>query len=125
MIDINGCQREQTTEVRVRLVPKIHVPNIIQVGNPDNGEFFVTAEYVKLIKEFQVFDRWGNMVHNAKDILPNQRGNGWSGSTMGGQQASSGVYAYRIMAELSNPYIDKDGNTVTETMVFGDVTLLR
>ena len=125
VIDINGCMQEQTTEVRVRLVPKIYVPNVISLSSGENGGMKLSTEYVKNIKDFRVFDRWGNLVYHKENIAPNQASESWRGNTMGGQTVASGVYAYRIVAELTTPYIDKNGDTVTEVIQLGDVTVLR
>ncbi|MFZ1788069.1 MAG: gliding motility-associated C-terminal domain-containing protein [Saprospiraceae bacterium] len=124
VIDINGCMRESKTEVRIRLVPTVHTPNIIKIGDADNGEFFIAAEYVKNLKEVAIFDRWGNKVFQKQNYAPNSRGEGWTG-LMGGNEAAIGVYAYVIVAELSNPYLDSKGNTVTEITVVGDVTVIK
>jgi len=48
----------------------------------------------------QIFDRWGKMIFESKDINI-----GWDGKLPSGDKAPAGIYAYRIQ------YLDKDGLT--------------
>ena len=60
--------------------------------------------------ELLIFNRWGNVVFETKDMSQ-----GWDGTT-GGKPNPSGVYAYLLKAK--NP----DGSDATKS---GNITLMR
>lgn len=66
------------------------------------------------IKLFRVFNRWGEMVFEKKDIAPNDPVAGWDG-TAGGRQGESDVYVYYLILTMGEQ----------EQMLRGEVTLLR
>ena len=68
-----------------------------------------------MIKSFSIYDRWGELLFDKKNIAPNIANLGWDG-TYKGQPAPSDVYIYLIEA-----YCDS-GETY---MVKGDITLVR
>ncbi len=48
-----------------------------------------------MVKEFAVFDRWGQKVFEAGNIPPNDPRHGWDG-TYKGVEAAPGAYVYRV-----------------------------
>lgn len=77
--------------------------------NPGNDIFYPIAEGVVAMK-LQVFNRWGEMVFESKEI-----GYGWDGYYRG-LLCKQDVYVYRVEARFS------DGSQTTK---IGDVTLVR
>jgi hypothetical protein len=70
---------------------------------------------VEEITAFEIFDRWGNMVFAAEQILPNAPVVSWDGR-MKGQPMNPGVFTYKAIIL----------NTSGEREVkYGDLTLLR
>jgi len=63
----------------------------------------------------EIFDRWGNMVFQAKNFLPDDPTNSWDGKR-DGEEMNPDVFAYRMMARF------KDGKIELRN---GDVTLVR
>jgi len=86
-------------------VPLAFSPN--QDGH--NDILYVYGGQIKSLS-FQIYNRWGEMVFESKS-----QDEGWDG-TFNGQNASSGVYVYKLKA------IYLDGEIKTDT---GDITLLR
>ena len=43
----------------------------------------------------QVFDRWGALVYEGKDLAPDAAGAGWDGKSSG-RYEQEGVYVYRM-----------------------------
>ena len=117
VIDTMGCR--VTDEVRVTVVKKraCYVPTAFSPNGDQNNDFFTIFAGVEVsrIKSMKVFDRWGAMMYEAADFLPNDAGKGWDGYFRG-QRLNPGVFVYFIEVEF------KDG--VTE-MLKGDVTLLK
>ena len=75
-----------TTEV---FLPNAFTPD----GDGINDVFFVQAKGVRNIKSLRVFNRWGEVVFEKTNILPNDAGNGWNGKIRG-VAANPDVYVY-------------------------------
>ena len=80
-----------------------------------NDKFFPRGTGVFNIKSLQVFNRWGEMVYERVNFLPNAEADGWDG-TYKGQPLSSDVYVYILEIICQN-------NTVLPFK--GNVTLVR
>lgn len=85
--DANGCTGEATItvhveKVRIVLVPTAFTPN----GDGQNDRLGVMGRPGTIIRNFQVFDRWGEQVFHAEEfriedgLLP---GNSWNGEFRG------------------------------------------
>jgi gliding motility-associated-like protein len=93
-------------------IPTIFTPN----DDGINDQLWVSGgRDVNRILLYQVYDRWGNVVFEAKDVLPNDQSISWDG-TFENEKMNPGVFAVRVIAEM------RDGRQV---IVFGDVTLMK
>jgi len=92
-------------------VPNTFSPN----GDGINDHFFPRGQGVFNIKSLRVFNRWGQVVFEKNNFLPNVENDGWDG-TFKGQPLASDVYVYMIE-------ITCDNNAVVPFK--GNVTLLR
>lgn len=116
--DENGCWDEIRVVLIVKKIIDVFVPNVFTPdGNKVNDGFtaFVNEKAAKAIRDFQIFDRWGELIFRAKNIEPNDPSMGWDGMFLG-EPMLPGVYVYTIEVEF------KDGST---QQFSGDVTLLR
>ncbi|MBN2727935.1 MAG: gliding motility-associated C-terminal domain-containing protein [Bacteroidales bacterium] len=96
----------------------LYIPNIFSPnGDGNNDIFWVRGEGISEIKNFIVYNRWGEEVHNCKcnEIGHGSNCCGWNG-TYHGEDAPVGVYVYYVEAVLLN------GETVVKR---GNVTLVR
>jgi gliding motility-associated-like protein len=115
--DIYGCRNTADVNVIVvcndlnYFVPNTFSPN----GDGMNETFFARGTGLFSIKSLTVFNRWGQVVFEKKNMAINDPAAGWNG-TIKGQKASPDVYVY-IMEILC------DNGTVVP--VKGNVTLLR
>ncbi|MGL1668952.1 gliding motility-associated C-terminal domain-containing protein, partial [Vibrio parahaemolyticus] len=75
-----------TTEV---FLPNAFTPD----GDGINDVFYVQAKGVRNIKSLRVFNRWGELVFEKTNILPNDTGSGWNGKIRG-VAANPDVYVY-------------------------------
>ncbi|WP_163066341.1 gliding motility-associated C-terminal domain-containing protein, partial [Acinetobacter baumannii] len=62
-------------------------------GDGINDVFYVQAKGVRNIKSLRVFNRWGEVVFEKTNILPNDVGSGWNGKIKG-IAANPDVYVY-------------------------------
>lgn len=97
--------------------PEIYFPTIFSPNQDGiNDIFFIqTNEKIKEIHLLRIFDRWGNLVFERKNALPNDVTAGWNGIWQN-KPLNPGVYS--CWAEL----LDTDGESIIHT---GDITLIR
>jgi gliding motility-associated-like protein len=91
----------------------VEVPNVFTPNSDGTNDFFLPTSQVPItIVEFQVWNRWGQLVYENENPL-----SGWDG-TQDGEPALSDVYVYRIVWEIT-------GGSGARTEEKGDVTLIR
>jgi len=85
-------------------------------NNGSNDVFYIQSRTSNsvVVESFKIYDRWGNLVFNKLNPIPNQIADGWTGE-INGTNGIQGVYVYHI------EYIQ---NSKREMLV-GSVTLLR
>ncbi len=94
--DVAACEAAANITIRVDRTPRIFVPNAFSPNNDGKNDFFVinaAGEQVNVINSFQILDRWGNMVFQRDNFMPNDEQYAWDG-TFRGQLVNSGVYVY-------------------------------
>ena len=71
--------------------------------------------YIKQVKQFTIFNRWGQIVFERQNFQPNDPSSGWDGKIKG-TPAASGVFVYiaEVVCENDVHYMYK-----------GNVTLLK
>ncbi len=114
----SSCVEMDALRVKVEKVRKAFMPNIFTPnGDGTNDVFLVQGAVpnVESVVSFQVFNRWGGLVFERRNFLPNDIVQGWDG-TLEGQFLPEGVYLYVVKIRFL------DGAVLTES---GDVTLLR
>lgn len=114
--DANGCKFSDSqfifiTDGSFVVVPTAFSPN----GNNINDRLVVYGKKEVLIKRFEIFDRWGELVYMAEDFETNETFIGWDG-TYNGKELNSGVYVWKALV------IKKNGE---EQIYEGSSTLLK
>ncbi len=113
----DGCEASDSLQITIEcdpanlLMPTAFTPN----GDNLNDFFYPLTRGVALIKRFQIFSRYGQMIYERYNITPNDRNFGWDGS-INGKPQGSGNYIYIIDAECDQ------GNVISTK---GSVMLLR
>ncbi|MCW5908201.1 MAG: PKD domain-containing protein [Chitinophagales bacterium] len=84
----------------------VFVPNVFTPNNDDlNDRLYVRGIGLNRLEYFRVFDRWGRLVFETKNI-----NEGWDG-TVNGVNADVATYAYVVKAYCSsNAIVEKSGN---------------
>ena len=73
---------------------QVYFPNgFTPDGDGHNDVFMVRASGIKSVKHFKIFNRWGQVVFERANILPNDPSQGWNGQVNGKAQPSD-VYVY-------------------------------
>ena len=115
--DIRGCFGSAIFRLLVRqpeiniFIPNIFTPN----GDGVNDGFSLFTDSQLEIDRLLIFDRWGNMMFESRNIPPNDPTLGWDGRFKG-ELVNPGVYVYSF--HITFP----DG---TEEVIHGDVTVNR
>ncbi len=115
--DTNGCTAEGSINIRIDKTRPIFIPDIFSPNNDGTNDIFMIhgSKVIKVIKRFQVFDRWGELLSNFINFGADNPAFGWDG-TVKGKEALPGVYTYYAEIEYLDGQID---------LIKGDVTLLR
>jgi gliding motility-associated-like protein len=116
--DLSGCTATDYLLVVVKKDTKVYIPNAFSPdGNIINDNFTLYGDKkVKEIQLMQIYDRWGGLMFQAKNIPPNDPQYGWNGRTKG-QAVELGVYVYYFEVEFTDGRIETfkgDVNIVTK-----------
>ena len=113
----NGCSATDQLTIFVEKKRYVYIPNAFSpTGQEENRIFMIYAgKGVERVNTFRVFSRWGELMYEADDFLPNDAAMGWDGNFRG-KKMNPGVYIYLAEIEFS------DGLKV---MYKGDVTLTQ
>jgi gliding motility-associated-like protein len=117
-ISNKGCLAKDTILLSVREVIKAYIPNIFTPNGDGTNDYFTIlgdAGNIKIINLFQIFNRWGGLVYEGTNLLPNDIQNGWDGNVRG-KPAEEGTYVYLAKVQLLNDKIK---------VLSGDVLLNR
>jgi gliding motility-associated-like protein len=115
---VGGCMAKDSINIAVSHLPVRYIPNVFTPNNDQvNDVFEILIEPIsfKSIDNIVVFDRWGELVHQQSNLIPEDFIEVWDGKTTRGP-ASSGVYFFNINYTLS------DG---TQENIKGDVTVIK
>jgi len=82
-----GCDKNQV------FIPNTFTPN----GDGVNDRFFISGKGITIIKQFSIYDRWGELLYEAENIPINDPHYGWDG-TYKGAKLKPDVYVYIITA---------------------------
>lgn len=114
--DETGCMAFDTVLVKVNKKRPVYFPNIFGPDRPYPNDHFTgfsgpAAETITLLR---IYDRWGSLVFETRDIPLNDPNAGWNGLVKG--QAVTGVFAYYAFVR----FVDQE-----ELQYQGDVTVFR
>ena len=93
-----GCLSSDSLKINVRDVRRVYIPNAFSPNNDGVNDYFTIfgkAPNVQQINNFSVYSRWGELVYEAKNFLPNDTSNRWDG-TFKGNALAVGTYVYAV-----------------------------
>jgi len=81
---------------------QVFIPNTFTPDNDGiNDRFLVRGEGIKSVKNFRIFNRWGELVFERSDFPPNQASFGWDGKVRG-VLSTPDVYVYTAEVVCEN-----------------------
>jgi hypothetical protein len=116
--DARGCTASDMMDITVERIKQVFVPNVFSpAALSDVNQQLIPGfgNSVQLVRRFAVFDRWGDLVHEASNALPGAQDLIWDGR-LRNQPASPATYVWLMEVLLT------DGTT---EFYKGDVTVVR
>ncbi len=117
LTDETGCTATDNVLVQVFKERPVYVPSAFSPNGDGKNDYFTlfSGPAAQQIKTLQVFDRWGTLLFEGKDLPMNVESQGWDGRFKG-EQLPPGVFAYFAEVEFI------DGLT----LVFeGDISIIK
>lgn len=112
-----GCKAYDS--VRVYLFcssQQVFLPNVFTPNNDgENDVFYPRGSGISLIKSFRIYNRWGELLFQSNNFMPNDPNYAWDG-TYQGDGPKPDVYVYVVDAVCS---------TGQPVLIKGDVTIVR
>ncbi|MEL6636985.1 MAG: gliding motility-associated C-terminal domain-containing protein [Bacteroidota bacterium] len=114
----SGCSATDRITLRVDGQVEVYIPNAFSPNEDGANDVFLiygNPERIERVEVFRVFDRWGAVLFEANEFLPNDPNFGWNGRYRG-QDLNPAVFVYYAEVTLIN------GQRLS---LSGDVTLVR
>ena len=112
-----ACQATGKASIKLFSGGKVNIPNGFSPNDDGHNDVFyiLASSDVKLLKDFSVYNRWGQKVFQVENAEANDPRYGWNGR-LNGKLAEAGAYVYFVTILFS------DGST---KLFKGTVTLVR
>jgi len=113
----NGCTASDTVRIKLSCSENaVHIPNAFTPNQGGNNDlFYPVGRGVKIVRYFQVYSRWGQLMFSKKDFQAGDPAFGWDG-TLNGTNQPAGTYVFMVGIECF---------TGENFMLKGTVELLR
>ncbi len=110
--DADGCMDTATVRITVNKQRPIYYPNVFTPNSTDDNAGFTGYSGPAGIgmNIFRVYDRWGSLVFEGKNLSLNDPNVGWDG-TINGKDAASGVYTwYAVVLFVDDVALEYSGD---------------
>lgn len=100
--DANGCRASDEILVQVQRFVNVFVPNVFSSDATLDANSRLQAFFGKAIAQvefFRIFDRWGTLLHEVTDALPNDDSTAWDGRHKG-KLVAPGVVVWKMKVRL-------------------------
>ena len=116
VVDLQGCKAQDEISLSINRNRRVYLPNVFNPESNQNGTFTINlGNDVRVVKVFEIFDRWGERVYQIQNFAPPGSNVAWDGTLLG-REMPAGVYTYYLVVK----FIDGE-----EEIFVGDLTLLR
>ncbi len=98
-----GCTAQQRVQLMVLSEPPVYAPNAFSPngdGINDHFTLYADVEEAPRVLLLRIFDRWGGMVYEGRDIVPGDEATGWDGKVRG-KDCSAGTYLFAAEVETA------------------------
>lgn len=79
--DVSGCVLTDEIRLSISKENRVYAPNVFNpdAGAPNNRFYLSCGQGVVNIKRLFIADRWGELLYDQTDVLPNSPDDGWDG----------------------------------------------
>jgi gliding motility-associated-like protein len=91
-----GCSASDSISIAFEDVRRVYLPTAFSPnadGRNDTFRPFISVPNVQSVASLEIFDRWGGLVYEKQDYLPQTSRDGWDG-TKNGKPMPLGQYTY-------------------------------
>ncbi len=115
--DLDGCTAEDDVTIHVVKNRPIYIPNAFSPNGDGANDTFILygGRSARQIKELRVFNRWGALVFEGRDIALGDESRGWDG-TFKGKDMNIDVFAFYALIEFIDDEI---------ILYEGDITIVK
>lgn len=111
---VDGCDSLVYLDLTLQEPVAIHIPNVISPNSTTGNDLFkIYGSEDFLINNYQIYDRWGNMVYQRNNFLISAGESEYWDGTFNGKNVVSGVYVYHIEFTALDGSTDSRVGTVT------------
>jgi len=98
-----SCTAKAHAQINTFSGGRVNIPNAFTPnGDGRNDVFYIIgSQDIKIVKEFSVYNRWGQAVYRASNFPANDPGFGWNG-LVNGRPASAQAYVYLAIIEFTD-----------------------
>ena len=109
-----NCLAQDTIVIKTYAEGRYRIPNAFTPnGDGLNDVFYLIGNRdLSLVRDFSVYDRYGQRVFQRTDVRPNDPLYGWNG-TRNGVPVTIGTYAYTFVVELVDGTVESLKGLVT------------
>ncbi len=106
--DENGCETSTQLFIEVQKNRNVFIPNIFTPDGDGLNDLFqvYTGGEVEKINSIKLFDRWGELIFEEYDIIPNDPTHGWNG-TYKGKDLNPAIFIYLIEVQYKDKIKEK------------------
>jgi hypothetical protein len=115
VVDSAGCTATDDRTVAVSKERFVYAPNVFKPDSEDtaNARFRIYGgEDVERFMEFRILSRWGALVHERQDFLPDDESSAWDG-TINGEPATPAVFTWQARILFKDGLDEWKSGTVT------------
>jgi len=109
-----ACAATASTYLKTYAGGSVSIPNGFTPNNDGHNDvfFILGGQDVKLIKDFSIFNRWGQKVFQISNASANDPKSGWNG-LLAGRPAETGTYVYSVLISFTDGRTENFSGTIT------------
>jgi gliding motility-associated-like protein len=107
-----NCTASDTVSVKLLCGKAFYIPTSFTPNKDGKNDYLFVLGGGATVKSFRIFNRWGALVFERKNIFTNDRNSGWDG-TFNGLPAPAGAYVYMAQIACATGEIFEYKGTVT------------
>ena len=118
VVDEAGCTEIATLDLGVYAARQVYFPNVFSPNFDGLNDIFTGYGGIETtdIISLKVFDRWGSLIYDGRNLPMGSEAEGWDGRNMNNEKMPAGTYTYLAMIRFV------DGQVLTTS---GAILLIR